>query len=623
MAARPSPARPAHGRKIAAALAPGVGADELNEATSSVATAEAPVPFDRASDPDRAVIDALSADLTAAGRRARARKAQLIAVRPDPGFSVALRERLIQPDVGRTIDAGSEGSAAAGFQAQPVAAASKARQGSGLRRLAAFGLAGLVVAGAAAVVASGWLGATPANRAGEATDATLIRSGGSQALTAGTTLSAGDEIRIGAGGHATLLLGSSQARLAAGADVRLNVLSSSVTQVALLAGRAYDRVVLPAGGTYEVVTGPYTWTASGTAFDLNRTPAAAGGEDVNLLALEHSVNVAGPTTNQQIPEGSAVSVVFGSPASDGLSVGPIPTGVFSDPWLINNAKIDEALGFPIGALAGVALAPNDTPTAISSPTNGPTATPTQTPAPTFGESPSPSVRPTGTPVPTPRPTPTPSASPTPSPSPTATAQPTLTLSLNSCPGAMVLSWSKFSGTGFVSYVTLRYTTPDIPKAYSAQHKVAGTSTTSVGTTTADDPTIVDGATYFYRTLALGSGNAVLAASDVEAAPGFGQADLGPAAIGGPVVVWGIYNDAACFTQYRVLYYSANPEFTTTSPLGTIIVSSRLQTNVGVPPSSKFGSGDTIWFRVQVLRKTALGQFVVGQTTGTAPSYTYP
>lgn len=604
-----------------------MGADELHEATGSVATAEAPVPFDRASDPDRAIIDALSADLTAAGRRARARKAQLIAVRPDPGFSVALRERLIQPDAGRTIDAGSEGSAAAAFQGQAVAAASKGRHGSGFRRWAAFGLAGLVVAGAAAVVASGWLGATPANRAGEATDATLIRSGGSQALTAGTTLSAGDEIRIGAGGHATLLLGSSQARLAAGADVRLNVLSSSVTQVALLAGRAYDRVVLPAGGTYEVVTGPYTWTASGTAFDLNRTPAAAGGEEVNVLALEHSVNVAGPATNQQIPEGSAVSVVFGSPASDGLSVGPIPPGVFSDPWLINNAKIDESLGFPIGALAGVALAPNDTPTAVSSPTNGPTATPTQTPAPTFGESPSPTVGPTGTPVPTPRPTPTPTTSPTPSPSPTATAQPTLTLSLNSCPGAMVLSWSKFSGTGFVSYVTLRNATPDIPRAYPAQHgsiKVAGTSTGSVGTTTADDPTIADGATYFYRTLALGPGNAVLAASDVEAAPGFGQADLGPAAVGGPaVVVWGIYKEPACFTEYRVLYYSANPEFTTTSPLGSIIVGSRLQTNVAVPPSSKFGSGDTIWFRVQVLRKTALGQFVVGQTTGTAPSYTYP
>jgi hypothetical protein len=54
------------------------------------------------------------------------------------------------------------------------------------------------------------------------------------------------------------------------------------------------------------------------------------------------------------------------------------------------------------------------------------------------------------------------------------------------------------------------------------------------------------------------------------------------------------------------------------------VSSRVQTNTGVPDASGFGSGDTIFFRIQVVRVTATGQsFVVAETTGTQPSYTYP
>jgi hypothetical protein len=41
--------------------------------------------------------DALTADLAAAGRRARNRKAQLTHGRPDPAFAEALRGRLLQP----------------------------------------------------------------------------------------------------------------------------------------------------------------------------------------------------------------------------------------------------------------------------------------------------------------------------------------------------------------------------------------------------------------------------------------------------------------------------------------------------------------------------------------------
>jgi len=586
---------------------------------------EAPVPFDRASDPDRAALDLLSNDLAAAGRRARTRKAQATAALPDSGFSLALRGHLLQP-----AGAGLDSLGAPGLGPEPEAQSrperrtgSRGRRRSRLLAWAAAGIAVLLLGGAALAVASGLVGATAPNRAGDASDATLLRGGGSQALTAGMALAIGDEIRVAAGGHATLLLGSSQARLAGGADVKLIALSASNIQIALLAGRAYDRVVLPAGGSYEVVTGPYAWTATGTAFDLDRTKLAGGGEQVVLLALQHAVGVAGPATNQQVAEGSSVTVVFGSPSSDGLTVGPIPPADFTDPWLISNAKTDEALGYPIGALAGVALAPNGTPAAVPSPSPAPTASPSGTPGSTPEASPSPSVEPSATPRPTQGPTPTPTPTLSPSPTPTATSQPSMSLSLDSCPGGIVLSWSKYAGSGFVRYVTLRDTNPSVPNTYVAGKVLAGTSTTSIVKTTADDPTVADGGTYFYRTLVLGSGNKVLQASPVEAGLGFGRADLGPAAVGGPVVAWGIYKRSDCFSQYDVLYYDANPDVLATTGTDYVQVGSRTQTNVDVPSSSGFSSGKTIWFRVQVFRKTALGQFIVGETTGSAPSYTYP
>jgi hypothetical protein len=598
---------------------PGAGAPDPEPTTAGP---EAPVPIDRASDPDRGLLDLLANELAATGRRARSRKAQLSAALPDAGFSMALRERLLQP-----AEAALMSGAMADAIAEPVArprlhsrspGASRQRTRVWLWAVLAVGI--LLLAGVAAKVASGWLGAPPINRAGDVASATLVRDGSSRALVTGMDLAAGDEIKVAAGGHATLILGGSQARLAAGADLKVNVLSSLTTQFALLAGRAYNRVVLPAGGEYEVITGPYAWTATGTAFDLDRTAAPGGGEQVTLLALEHSIRVTSLVANQQIAEGTAVTVIFGGPGSDSLTVGPIPTVDFTDPWLISNAKTDEALGYPIGALAGVALAPNGTPVASPAPSTGPDATPSESPGSTSGPSPSPSTRPTSTPQPTQQPTPTATVSP--SPTPTATPQPSLSLSLTSCSGGVVLSWSKYTGPGFVRYVTLRDTAPGIRNTYIASKVLPGSSTSSIGKTSADDPTVLDGRTYFYRTLVLGSGNTVLQASAVETGLGYSQAGLGPAAVGGPLIIWSPYSSASCFSEYKVLY-SFNSVPTAGNAIDSILVTNRLQSNVAVPDASHFSSGDTVYFRVQVVRKTALGEFVVGETSGTAPSYTYP
>jgi hypothetical protein len=493
-----------------------------------------------------------------------------------------------------------------------VRAGSTARRKTSLRTWTVLGIGAIVLAVGAAGVATGRFIAVPADRVGEATDATLIRTGGSQALVAGTALAAGDEIRVASDGHATLLLGSSQARLAGGADFRLNLLSGSTVQLAQLAGRAYHRVVVPAGGSYAVVTGPYTWTATGTAFDLDRTPAAGGGEQVTLLALEHSVAVNGRETHQQVAEGSSMTVMFGNPATAGVTIGPIPISVFSDPWLINNAKLDESLGYPIGALAGVALAPNDTPTTAPSPSPSPSDSPV--------DSPSPSVSPSRSPSPTPLVTPRPAPIPSPTPTPTATAQPGLSLGLTSCPAGVVLNWSKYSGAGFARYVTLRSSTP-IPNAYPPQAGaivVAAAGSTVRTRTTAADGSVVDGPTYFYRTLALGSGNSILAASEVEWAPGLGQADLERLTVENGFVAWGPYSNTACFTEYRVLY-SLNPNPTAANS-STMIVTPWTQSNVPIP-SAGSNHLKTFYFLVQVLRTAGVDTFVVGQTN--IQSYKYP
>jgi len=658
--ARPAVSRPAVNR--APATQPASRAATPEKVLAGLAPS--PIPFDRAAAADGASLDALAGDLAAAGRRARSRKAQATAARPDPTFADGLRSRLLMP-AAVAEPAGPAGSGAlagpaprAGTvrlaKAAPLAGLARGelvsdgppdarpgplsrprtslhagrttRRSTSLRTWGVLGIGLVILAVAAAGLASGRFTPIAANRAGDAAEATLVRSGSSQALVAGTGLSAGDEIRVAAGGHATLLLGSSQARLAGGADVRLNTLSSSAVQVALLAGRAYSRVILATGGTYAVVTGPYTWTATGTAFDLDRTAAATGGEQVTLLDLEHGVAVDGPTTHQQVAEGSAMTVLFGNPATAGMTVGPIPASVFADPWLINNAKTDESLGYPIGALAGVALAPNDTPSATPSPSPTPTDPPTPSPSPSQSPSSAPSDSPSPMPTPAATATPTPTATPSPSPSATATPQPSLSLGLTSCPGGVVLSWSKYAGTGFARYVTLRSSSLNIPKAYPPQAGavvVSGSSTTVLSRTSAADGSIGVGATEFYRTLALGAGDKVLAASDVRSGLGFAPDDMTGLAVDNGYVVWPRFDKdntapPGCFSRYRV-FYSTDPD-PTAGPFKTIDVTSELQSNISIP-SNGWSHGQTFYFQVEALKVTALGTIMVGQTD--IQAYFYP
>ncbi len=588
-------------------------------ASSSVAANAGPIPFGRASDPDAAALDALATDLAAAGRRARNRRAQVANGRPDPIFSEALRSRLEAVVEARSVPARSSSaslqapSAVGSARSIPVVAlapdmttgpltrprpsaqSNALRQRTGAsRKWVALGAGAMVLALAAAGLLVGRLTPAAANKVGDAAGATLIRGGARQPLVTGAALAVGDEIQVAADGHATLDLGSSQTRLAGGADLRLNLLSGSSDQLDLLAGRAYHRVVLASGGSYSVVTGPYTWTATGTAFDLDRTPGSSGGEQVTLLALEHAVSIDGPGVHRQIPEGSSATVLFGGSGSAGLTVGPIPTSAFSDPWLIDNAKTDESLGYPIGALAGVALAPNDTPLPSPSPSPSPSDSPSD--GPSASPSVAPSDSPSDSPSPSPTPGATPSPSPSPSPTPTATPKPTFNLTGLSCPGGVVLSWTKYTGAGFVKYETRRSGIP-----------VASATTFGQNITSGYDP--IGSTTGSYQTLALGAGGKVLAASPVKSIFGRPQEYLGPLSLTPDNLnfVWVATRvfGPGCFSAYWIQYYTSID-----LTVHRIVVTAANQGNWPVPNVGWTG-GQSLTFTVSAVRTTTLGDLVVG------------
>jgi hypothetical protein len=207
-------------------------------------------------------------------------------------------------------------------------------------------------------------------------------------------------------------------------------------------------------------------------------------------------------------------------------------------------------------------------------------------------------------------TPGPKATPTAthSPTPTATPRPSFDLALTSCPGGVVLNWSKYGGTGFARYVTLRSLSPYISKAYPQPDVTEVAGTTDRTRTSGADGKVTDGLTYFYRTLALDPAGNVLAASDVKNGLGFARTDLGPLSFGHGVVAWSYFpGSAACFSEYQVLY-STSPDLTNGGQ--PIAVTKQLQSNVPLPSASH---GLRFYFEVEALRVTAVGQIVVAQT----------
>jgi len=234
-----------------------------------------------------------------------------------------------------------------------------------------------------------------------------------------------------------------------------------------------------------------------------------------------------------------------------------------------------------------------------------------------------------TPTPSPRPDPSNSSHrPTSTPSPTASPSPTpdpsaLELEALSCEGGVVLDWSPSTDPAFHHYTALRSPARDIETDYPPIAPAVDwgqTYATDAFVTSAVDASIIPSdTTWYYRVMAYASDNEAVGASPVRAARLSPVVDLGEleateAESGGTRIGWAAYDGfSRCFTAYRVLYGVAGP------PTTVLTIVSDQET--GAIETDGLHADTTYQLRVQAVRDTTLGSFVVGQTD--VVTYTVP
>jgi len=172
--------------------------------------------------------------------------------------------------------------------------------------------------------------------------ATIIRSGHAAALTAGTEIGPGDTVVVGPAGSAVVRLDVGEARLAPGAALRIDELRGGGAVLEQLAGRVYHRVAPTAEGGYVVATGSVTWTAAGTAFDLDREPVSDSTlERVTGTVIERSVLLNGPSLAGTLVEGRQATVMLGT-ETPAVATQEVPAAWYADPWVAGNTRLDLA-----------------------------------------------------------------------------------------------------------------------------------------------------------------------------------------------------------------------------------------------------------------------------------------
>ena len=274
---------------------------------------------------------------------------------------------------------------------------------------------------------------------------TLVRGGQTSPLVAGDELHQGDLVEVGSGGGATLAMGASFVRMAAGSDLRLDGLDPAHIVLNQLAGRVYHRVSVGGRGDYTVATASVKWVATGSAFDLNREVLSSGGEQVRGLALLDGLDLTGPQLAANLSQGQSavVELAAGSPAG-APSVAQIGLPTLADGWLVQNARLDAISGLDLGELA-VDVSPTPVPTTTPLPSLNPTKPPTDVA--TATQTAEPTVSPTASP--THKPTPKPTRKPTPKPTgPLYLGKLTIVHNGN---GTFSFSWPKYAGEGFTYY----------------------------------------------------------------------------------------------------------------------------------------------------------------------------
>lgn len=236
--------------------------------------------------------------------------------------------------------------------------------------------------------------------------------------------------------------------------------------------------------------------------------------------------------------------------------------------------------------------------------------------------------PSGTPNPTPSPTAAPSASgslsPTPMPTPTPTPDPgSLALVATSCEGGVVLSWSASTNPDFHHYTALRSpdrdVAPDWPPIAPAVDWGQTYATDPFVTSAVDASILPSDARWNYRVMAYDVEGRVVAASPVRPAQIHELADLGSLRVdarpdGFTRLQWRPYDGfSECFSSYRIMYGIGSTPATVLT-----VISDQSAAEI---QTDALHAGTTYELRVQAMRSTTLGSFVVGQTKTT--TFTVP
>lgn len=187
---------------------------------------------------------------------------------------------------------------------------------------------------------------------------------------------------------------------------------------------------------------------------------------------------------------------------------------------------------------------------------------------------------------------------------------------------------KYDGDGFNHYTTLRNTSSTIPKAYPPEGGAVdfGTSyTTDATKTLAYDATADGGSTYHYRATAFDAEDRVIAASSVKSVIARGVKSLGELAVGGSAgavfLDWTPYGGSGtCFSYCKIAWSTTNAEPSCVEG-DPYLVALGDQGAGSFTDADTLEAGQTYYLRVQAIRSTAFGSFLVARTHVAA--YTVP
>ncbi|MGH2446448.1 MAG: hypothetical protein ACRDGD_10500 [Candidatus Limnocylindria bacterium] len=238
------------------------------------------------------------------------------------------------------------------------------------------------------------------------------------------------------------------------------------------------------------------------------------------------------------------------------------------------------------------------------------ATPTDRPSPSASETPAP------TQTATQAPTPVATASPTPGPT-AADGIAVLELDAFGCPGGVALAWSPTDDPRFHHYTALRSPSAEIETPWPPIAPAVDWGdayATDPFVTSAVDASIIPSETRWnYRVMAYDVANKVLAASPVRAAALGPVDELGALSVaaetGGVTTLdWRSFGGRRdCFSSYRVLFAIGGGTPNTVLSVVSDQSGSELQTDALHP-------GTTYALRVQAMRTTTLGSFLVAETS---------